>query len=135
MNSRSAEDSDAPTSASNAAAHAASAPVLSVRDLHVRFRTSAGGRKVVHAVTGVSLDISAGETLGLIGESGSGKSTVARAVSQLLRAERAAVSGEISLGSTRLDNLSNRRLREQRSRMQMIFQDPNDALDPRMTVR
>ncbi|MFT7602192.1 MAG: oligopeptide/dipeptide ABC transporter ATP-binding protein, partial [Acidimicrobiales bacterium] len=42
---------------------------------------------------------------------------------------------EISLGSTRLDNLSNRRLREQRSRMQMIFQDPNDALDPRMTVR
>lgn len=117
----------------SAAASADTTPVLSISDLHVRFRTS--GRQVVHAVTGVSLDIAAGETLGLIGESGSGKSTVARAVSQLLRGERAEISGDILLGSTNLNALSTRRLRSECHRMQMIFQDPHDALDPRMTVR
>ena len=86
-------------------------------------------------MTDVSFDIAARETLGLIGESGSGKSTVARAVSQLLRGERVKVDGRVSLDGIRLDQLSKRHLREQRHRMQMIFQDPNDALDPRMTIR
>jgi peptide/nickel transport system ATP-binding protein/oligopeptide transport system ATP-binding protein len=110
------------------------APVLEVEDLHVRFKTRGPSRAVVHAVTGVDLEIGAGETLGLIGESGSGKSTVARAVCQLIGGSKASVSGAISLGGTRIDALKGRALRRERGRMQMIFQDPNDALDPRMTV-
>ena len=110
-------------------------PVLEVSGLTVRFGTRGPGRAVVHAVTDVDFHIGAGETLGLIGESGSGKSTVARAVCQLLRRENAKLSGAVSLAGTRLDTLSRRALRRQRDRMQMIFQDPNDALDPRMTVR
>jgi len=110
-------------------------PILDVADLTVRFRTRGPGRAVVHAVTDASFEIGPGETLGLIGESGSGKSTVARAVSQLLRGDRVRVTGSITLDGTRLDGLSRRRLRAHRHRMQMIFQDPNDALDPRMTVR
>lgn len=112
-----------------------SQPILAVEDLSVRFRTRGPGRAVVHAVTDASFTILPGETLGLIGESGSGKSTVARAVSQLLRGERVNVTGSIELDGVRLDQLSRRQLRRQRHRMQMIFQDPNDALDPRMTVR
>jgi len=111
------------------------APVLEVEDLTVRFRTRDPGRAVVHAVTDVSFEIAPGETLGLIGESGSGKSTVARAVSQLLRGERVSVTGSVRLAATRLDAIGRRRLRAHRHLMQMIFQDPNDALDPRMTVR
>ena len=110
-------------------------PILVVDDLNVRFRTRGPRRAMVHAVTDASIEIFPGETLGLIGESGSGKSTVARAVSQLLRGERVSVSGSIELGGVRLDKLSRRQLRSHRHRMQMIFQDPNDALDPRMTVR
>jgi peptide/nickel transport system ATP-binding protein/oligopeptide transport system ATP-binding protein len=108
--------------------------VLDVTDLTVRFRTRGPRRAVVHAVTDVSFDLRPGETLGLIGESGSGKSTVARAVSQLLRHDGARVSGMVTLAGQRLDQLSRRELRSHRHRMQMVFQDPNDALDPRMTV-
>lgn len=114
---------------------AADGPVLAVSGLTVRFRTRGPSRDVVHAVSGVDFQIGAGETLGLIGESGSGKSTVARAVNQLLRREAAQVSGSVTLAGIALDTLSRRRLRRERHRMQMIFQDPNDALDPRMTVR
>lgn len=110
-------------------------PVLEVDDLTVQFRTRGPSRAVVHAVSEASFAIEPGETLGLIGESGSGKSTIARAVSQLLRGERVKVTGAISLNGIRLDELSRRELRGHRHRMQMIFQDPNDALDPRMTVR
>jgi len=116
-------------------AHAPAAPVLEVEGLTVRFRTRDPGRAVVHAVTDASFEIASGETLGLIGESGSGKSTVARAISQLLRGERVSVTGSVTLDGTRLDELGRRRLRAHRHLMQMIFQDPNDALDPRMTVR
>jgi oligopeptide/dipeptide ABC transporter ATP-binding protein len=111
------------------------APILKVDDLTVRFRTRDPGRAVVHAVTEASFEIAAGETLGLIGESGSGKSTIARAVSQLLRTERVSVTGSVMLDGARLDALGRRRLRAHRHLMQMIFQDPNDALDPRMTMR
>ncbi|MGB5758560.1 MAG: ABC transporter ATP-binding protein [Acidimicrobiales bacterium] len=117
------------------ATETASPPILEVEKLTVRFRTRGPSRAVVHAVTEVSLHIAPGETLGLIGESGSGKSTVARAVSQLLRGDRVKVTGSVSLGGARLDGLSRKRLRSHRGRMQMIFQDPNDALDPRMTIR
>ncbi len=113
----------------------ASEPILRVNDLTVRFRTGGPRGSTVHAVTEVSLEIAPGETLGLIGESGSGKSTIARAVCQLLRGERVKVTGSVSLDGVRLDELSKRGLRRQRHRMQMIFQDPSDALDPRMNVR
>jgi len=109
--------------------------VLAVHGLTVRFRTRGPSRAVVHAVTDVDFSIAGGETVGLIGESGSGKSTVARAVSQLLPRSTARMSGEVSLDGIRLDALSRRALRRERHRMQMIFQDPNDSLDPRMTVR
>ncbi len=101
----------------------------------MRFRTRGPGRAVVHAVTDVGFQIARGETLGLIGESGSGKSTVARAISQLLRGERVKVTGSVAVDGVRFDGLPRRKLRAHRGRMQMIFQDPNDALDPRMTVR
>ncbi|MGF1599790.1 MAG: ABC transporter ATP-binding protein [Acidimicrobiales bacterium] len=109
--------------------------VLEVRNLTVRFRTRGVSRAVVHAVTDASFDIVPGETLGLIGESGSGKSTVARAVSQLLGSEGASVSGSVVLAGTPIDRMSKRELRSHRHRMQMIFQDPNDSLDPRMSIR
>ncbi len=110
-------------------------PILEVEDLTVRFRVRGPSRAVVHAVTDASFRIDEGETLGLIGESGSGKSTVARAVSQLLKGPGVKVSGSVTLGGTALHGLSRKQLRAHRGRMQMIFQDPNDALDPRMTVR
>lgn len=105
-------------------------PVLRVEDLTVRFRTRGARRAVVHAVTEVSLAIGPGETLGLIGESGSGKSTVARAVCQLLRGERVKVTGSLSLDGVRLDQLSKRELRRHRHRMQMIFRTPTTPSTP-----
>lgn len=105
--------------------------LLQVERLVVTFPVRGDRRARVHAVEDVSFEIQAGETLGLIGESGSGKSTVARAISGLVRPD----SGRISLDGNRLDQLSNRALRALRGRYQMIFQDPNEALDPRMTVR
>lgn len=135
MESSSTDVRVADAGAVRADAPAAPRTLLEVEDLTVRFRTRGPSRAVVHAVTEVSFDIAPGETLGLIGESGSGKSTVARAVSQLLRGQRVNVTGSISLDGVRIDQLSKRDLRAQRHRMQMIFQDPNDALDPRMTVR
>lgn len=84
----------------------------------------------VRAVNGVDLDIARGETLGLIGESGCGKSTLARTV---LRLERP-TAGQIRFAGTDITRLGGRRLRRLRPRMQMVFQDPASALDPRMTV-
>lgn len=110
-------------------------PLLAVENLTVRFGGRGASRNMVQAVTDVSFQIRSGESLGLIGESGSGKSTIARAVARLLHGERVHVSGAITLAGVRLDRLSRRALRRERHRMQMIFQDPNDALDPRMTIR
>ena len=106
-------------------------PLLAVDDLVVQFPVRGDRRARVHAVDGISFEIMPQETFGLIGESGSGKSTVARAVAQLVKP----VSGSIALGGQRLDQLSRRQLRQTRRRFQMIFQDPNEALDPRMSVR
>jgi len=107
------------------------APLLTVKDLVVQFPVRGNRKALVHAVDGVSFEIYPKETFGLIGESGSGKSTVARAISRLIKP----VSGSITLGDVRLDELTARQLRRHRHRFQMIFQDPNEALDPRMTVR
>jgi peptide/nickel transport system ATP-binding protein len=103
--------------------------LLRVEDLVVEF-PARGGQKV-HAVSGISLDIVEGETLGLVGESGCGKSTTGRAIVQLPRP----TSGSVSLDGTELTGLKGEDLRKLRPRMQMIFQDPISSLNPRRKVR
>jgi len=109
-------------------------PLLDVRHLSARFPVHKGllQRHVanVHAVEDVSFSISAGETLALVGESGSGKSTTGRAVLQLIQAE----SGSVELEGQELRALSGGRLQARRRDMQIIFQDPYAALDPRLRV-
>ncbi|MFV0309783.1 MAG: ABC transporter ATP-binding protein [Desertimonas sp.] len=102
--------------------------VLDIEDLKVHFPLR--GHDKVHAVDGVSFELFAGETLGLIGESGSGKSTVSRAILQLLKP----TAGRITFRGADLHELSAARRRELRRHVQMIFQDPHASLDPRKTI-
>jgi peptide/nickel transport system ATP-binding protein/oligopeptide transport system ATP-binding protein len=108
---------------------AADAPVIEVRDLTVRF-PSLDGTEEVRAVDGVSFDIRPGETLGVIGESGSGKSTVGRTLVGLLDP----TSGTLTFDGADRAGMSRGDWRVARRRFQMIFQDPNAALNPRMTI-
>jgi len=103
--------------------------VLTVRDLTVEFRKRRD--KVVRAVSGLSFDVIKGETLAIVGESGCGKTTLARAVLQLPPPN----SGEVVFDGTDLTTLPKENLRSARTSMQMIFQDPISSLDPRMTVQ
>lgn len=103
------------------------APLLEVRDLEVRFGSR---RREVAAVRGVSFAIARGEILGLIGESGSGKTTVARAVAGLVRPS----AGSIRFEGEELLSFSGRALRRVRRRLHLIFQDPYDSLHPGMQV-
>jgi peptide/nickel transport system ATP-binding protein/oligopeptide transport system ATP-binding protein len=102
--------------------------LLEVRDLAVTFNVR--GQKL-RAVDGVSFDLRPGESLGIIGESGSGKSTIARAVVGLVRP----AAGTISLAGTPIQDLKRRARRRIASRIQMIFQDPRESLDPHLTAR
>jgi oligopeptide transport system ATP-binding protein len=86
---------------------------------------------VVHAVDGISFDIHSGETFGLVGESGCGKSTAGRTILQLYRP----TSGHVFFDNTDLVAMKGEDLRRMRQRMQMIFQDPYASLNPRMTIR
>ncbi len=86
---------------------------------------------VVHAVDGISFSIRQGETFGLVGESGCGKSTAGRSILQLYRP----TSGKVFFDGVDLVNLKSEGLRKMRQRMQMIFQDPYASLNPRMTIR
>jgi len=109
--------------------------LVKVRDLKMHFPITRGiviQRKVgaVKAVDGISFDIVRGETLGLVGESGCGKSTTGRALLQLYRP----TAGQVSFAGQELTVLKGERLRQMRRRMQMIFQDPYASLNPRMTV-
>ena len=103
--------------------------VLTVRDLTVEFKISKD--KVVKAVSGLSFDVVKGETLAVVGESGCGKTTLARAILQLPPPN----SGEVIFDGTDLTSLPKENLRSARTSMQMIFQDPISSLDPRMTVQ
>ena len=106
----------------------ASEALVRVEDLVVEFR--AAGKDTVKAVSGISLDVKAGETLGLVGESGCGKSTVARSLIQLPPPK----SGSVVLDGIELTELSEKQLRFHRTGLQMIFQDPISSLNPRRRV-
>ena len=105
-----------------------SQPLLAVRDLTVQFRVPDG--RAVQAVSGISFEIEAGETLGLVGESGCGKSSAARALMQLPPPS----AGEIRFEDTDIAGLKGKALRQVRPRMQMIFQDPIASLNPRRKI-
>jgi len=102
--------------------------MLQVADLVVEF--PAGRGKTVKAVSGISFDISKGETLGLVGESGCGKSTTGRAVLQL----PVPTSGSVVLDGEDLASLDAKEMRNRRTKLQMIFQDPISSLNPRRMV-
>ena len=104
--------------------------LLRVEDIVVEFPVGRTGLKV-HAVSNVSLDVCEGETLGLVGESGCGKSTMGKAVMQLVRAK----SGHVQFDGKDLTDLKGEELRQTRPKLQMIFQDPISSLNPRRRVR
>ncbi|WP_445183182.1 ABC transporter ATP-binding protein [Pseudonocardia sp. Cha107L01] len=112
----------------------ATTALLSLRGVSRTFTTRRAllGRRldVVHAVNDVSLDIAAGETLGIVGESGSGKSTLGRVALRLIEPDR----GTIEFDGRDLLGADGRDLRRERQRMTVIFQDPYTSLDPRWTV-
>ncbi|MFN8025116.1 MAG: oligopeptide/dipeptide ABC transporter ATP-binding protein [Acidimicrobiia bacterium] len=101
--------------------------LLRVEDLVVEFHAE-GGK--VQAVSGISLDVVEGETLGLVGESGCGKSTTGRAIMQIIRPS----GGSVRFEGTELTKLRGSALRRIRPRLQMIFQDPISSLNPRRKV-
>lgn len=104
--------------------------LLSVNDLVVEFPVARTGLKV-NAVSGISFDVIKGETLGIVGESGCGKSTTGRAIMQL----PAPTSGSIDFNGQELTTLSKDDMRDARTKIQMIFQDPISSLNPRRKVR
>ena len=109
-------------------------PLLQVRDLVKNFPVRGGflggSGEMVHAVDGISFEIGAGETLGLVGESGCGKSTTGRCVLRLIEPS----SGEVWLEGKNVTGLDGKALGALRRDMQIIFQDPYASLNPRMTI-
>ena len=113
----------------------ATKPLVSVRDLKMHFPIFKGlfRRRIgeVKAVDGVTFDVREGETLGLVGESGCGKSTCGRAVLRLYDI----TSGSITIDGDEIGDLTQNQLHPRRPAMQMVFQDPQASLNPRMSVR
>jgi peptide/nickel transport system ATP-binding protein len=106
--------------------------VLAVQDLRVRFPLRHGwfeAPRTVHAVEGVSFELRQGETLGLVGESGCGKSTTGKALMNMIHYQ-----GSVKLGGQELNGLQGDALQRVRRDVQMVFQDPYAALNPRKTV-
>lgn len=110
---------------------------LTVKDLAVHYGTTSGGlfrgkaQPALKAVDGVSFTVRRGETFGLVGESGCGKSTVGRAILRLTEPTR----GQVTFGETNMQALDSEALRRKRRDLQMIFQDPFGSLNPRHTIR
>jgi peptide/nickel transport system ATP-binding protein/oligopeptide transport system ATP-binding protein len=104
-------------------------PIVSVRDLVVQFPTQ-DRRATVKAIDGVTFDVQRGETFGIIGESGSGKTTIGRTLVFL----QTPTAGFLSHDGVDADSVSTREMRQHRRNYQIIFQDPNAALNPRMTI-
>lgn len=109
-------------------------PILSVTELKVHYALRESGLfrspQVLRAVDGVSFDLAPGEVLGLVGESGCGKSSLGKALLRLVKT----TSGSISIGGTDFLSLEGETLRSFRPKIQMVFQDPFASLNPRMTV-
>ncbi|TMW71542.1 ABC transporter ATP-binding protein [Alteribacter natronophilus] len=109
-------------------------PLLDVKNLKIHFPQRKGVIKkrttYVKAVDGISFTVNEGETLGLVGESGCGKSTTGRGITRLVPV----TDGEVRYEGTDIASLSKSELREQRKNMQMVFQDPYASLNPRLTV-
>lgn len=110
-------------------------PILKVENLVTAYPIKKGFlsrvSEEVKAVSGVDFEIYPGQTLGLVGESGCGKSTVARTIAGLEKAK----SGNVFFENNNITNLSNKEMRKYRKDIQMIFQDPDASLNPRMTVK
>jgi ABC-type oligopeptide transport system ATPase subunit len=105
--------------------------IVETRRLCVTFAQARfSGRSVVHALRDVSLGVTAGETLGIVGETGCGKSTLCRCIVRLYRPS----SGQVFFQETDVSTLPERRLRGLRRSVQMIFQDPADSLNPRLPI-
>jgi oligopeptide/dipeptide ABC transporter ATP-binding protein len=119
--------------------HNGNRPLIAVEDLVVRYPVLRGltgtitrrPQQYVHAVEGVSFTVARGELVALVGESGCGKTTTAQAVLRLVEP----VSGRIEFDGSEITGLQARALRPLRRRMQMIYQDPYESLDPRLKVR
>ncbi len=104
--------------------------MIEVRELSKIYRSGMLGREQKKALDGVSFTLADGETLGVIGESGCGKSTLSLILSKLLNAS----SGTVSLGGQDVSALKGKALKEYHKRVQIIFQNPETALDPRMKI-
>ena len=102
-------------------------PLIQTKNLKKYFKTGSG---MLHAVDDVNLSIRKGQTLGVVGESGCGKSTLGRTILRLLPA----TSGEVLYNGKDLLKLKNREMKDMRSDLQIIFQDPYASLNPRMSV-
>jgi peptide/nickel transport system ATP-binding protein len=108
-------------------------PLLVVRDLRKRFAVRGGGfgkRQHVHAVDGVTFSVAKGETVGVVGESGCGKSTTARLIARLIDPD----SGDLVFDNRRVSTYSGAALKAFRSQLQMVFQDSFASLNPRLSV-
>lgn len=103
-------------------------PILKVEDLVVNFGS---GSKTVSAVAGVSFEVFEGETLGIVGESGCGKSTTGKALMRIIEV----TSGTIEVDGVNISTMSKKILRKARTSMQMIFQDPISSLNPRRRIK
>ena len=114
---------------------AAEPPLLSVQNLVKHFPVKKGLFQTtvghVHAVDGISFDIAEGETLGLVGESGCGKSTAGKTILKLIEP----TSGEVHIRGERIDGLSRGEMRPYRRELQVVFQDPYSSLNPRLKIR
>jgi oligopeptide/dipeptide ABC transporter ATP-binding protein len=110
-------------------------PILSVRGLQKHYRSGSPGvlrrsQTLVQALDGLSFDVAGGESFGLVGESGCGKSTAARCILRLIEPS----GGTVTFDGVDVGALGERELRRMRRRMQLVFQDPTGSLDPRMTI-